>query len=213
MPMGYGRRVVAPALPSFADRYPDIVIEAELSDRTVDLSYETTDVCIVRGTLPDVRVLARPLCELAFVPCASPAYLERHGWPREPEDLMRHQCMAYLGPQMSRHREWVFQRHGKSFAMQLSGRVNMNSAETLLEAAIAGMGIVMLSTMYTADPLKAGQLVPLLVSYMAPSTPVSAVYLPSKARSRRAMALVEFLSRLSPPSVTPEFLASAGGSA
>ncbi|NBX14435.1 MAG: LysR family transcriptional regulator [Betaproteobacteria bacterium] len=158
MPVGFGRHVVAPALTSFAMHYPDITIEAELTDRVVDLAYEPVDIAIVRGSLGDARLVAKRLCELQFIACASPEYISRHGEPREPEDLVKHHCLAYMGPQMSRYREWTFARNGRTFNMQVSGRVNMNSAESLLEAAMAGLGIVMLSNMYAAEAVRSNKL-------------------------------------------------------
>lgn len=199
MPVGFGRRVVAPALGQFALRYPDIVIEAELSDRVVDLNYEPVDIAIVRGPVPDARLIARQLCTLQFIACASPDYVARHGEPAEPEDLARHHCLAYLGPQMSRYREWTFARNGRPFSMQVAGRVNMNSAETLLEAAISGLGIVLLSNMYTAEAISTGRLRPLLTGYVAPGTPVSATYLPNRNLSQRIRVFIDFLVRLLSP--------------
>jgi LysR family transcriptional regulator for bpeEF and oprC len=206
MPVGYGRRVISPALIAFASRYPDITLEAELSDRVVDLAYEPVDIAIVRGELPDARLIARRLCTLTFVACASPAYLERHGHPQEPEDLARHQCLVYMGPQMSRYRDWTFARNGRRFDLPVTGRINMNSAECLLEGAIAGLGIVLLSDMYTADAVNDGRLVPLLTRYRTPGTPISAVFLPDKARSTRISTFVDFLSKLVPPAIAPERL-------
>jgi LysR family transcriptional regulator for bpeEF and oprC len=199
MPVGFGRRVVAPALTSFALHYPDITIEAELTDRVVDLAYEPVDIAIVRGSVGDARLVAKRLCELQFIACASPEYIARNGEPREPEDLVKHHCLAYMGPQMSRYREWSFARNGRGFNMQVSGRVNMNNAESLLEAAISGLGIVMLSNMYTADAVRAGKLKMLLTDFVAPGTPVSAVYLPNRNLSQRMRHFIDFLVRIVQP--------------
>jgi LysR family transcriptional regulator for bpeEF and oprC len=199
MPVGFGRRVVAPALFAFAKRYPGITIEAELSDRVVDLAYEPVDVAIVRGMVPDARLIAKRLCTLNFVACASPEYIARHGEPSDPEDLAKHHCLAYMGPQMSRYRDWTFEKNGRPLHLTVGGRVNMNSAESLLEAAISGLGIVMLSTMYTADAIRAGQLKMLLTRYVPQGTPVSAVYLPNKHLSPRIRVFIDFLSKLVPP--------------
>jgi LysR family transcriptional regulator for bpeEF and oprC len=209
MPVGFGRRVVAPALCSFAIEYPDIVIEAEMTDRVVDLAYEQVDIAIVRGPVPDARLVARKLCTLHFIACASPQYLARHGEPATPEDLVKHHCLAYMGPQMSRYREWEFSRNGRPFGMTVSGRVNLNSAESLLEAAISGLGIVMLSNMYTADAIHAGRLKMLLTDYVAPGTDVSAVYLPNRDLAPRFRAFLDFLTRLVPPTPSWERITGA----
>ncbi|GAA4340885.1 LysR family transcriptional regulator [Pigmentiphaga soli] len=198
MPMGFGRRVVSSALPAFAARYPEITLEVEFSDRVVDLFYEPVDIAIVRGAVPDSRLIAKKLCTLDFIACASPEYIARHGEPATPEDLVHHHCMAYMGPQMSRHREWTFARNGRSFNMHVAGRVNANNAEALLDAAISGLGIVMLSTMYTAEAIRAGKLKMLLTEYIPPGTVVSATYLPNRNLSPRIRVFIDFLSRLVP---------------
>jgi LysR family transcriptional regulator for bpeEF and oprC len=199
MPVGFGRRVVAPALASFAQQYPEIIIEAEMSDRVVDLAYEPVDIAIVRGPVPaDARLVAKKLCTLNFIACASPQYIAKYGEPSQPEDLVNHHCMAYMGPQMSRFREWTFSRNGRPFNMCVSGRINSNSAESLLEAAIAGLGVVMLSNMYTADAIREGKLKMILTDYVADGTPVSALYLPNRNFSPRFDAFVDFLTRLVP---------------
>jgi LysR family transcriptional regulator for bpeEF and oprC len=199
MPVGFGRKVVAPALASFAQQYPEITVEVEMSDRVVDLSYEPVDIAIVRGPVPeDARVVAKKLCTLNFIACASPDYIAKYGEPARPEDLVNHHCMAYMGPQMSRLREWTFSRNGRPFSMCVSGRINTNSGESLLEAAIAGLGVVMLSNMYTADAIRSGELKMILTDYVADGTAVSALYLPNRNFSPRFAAFIDFLLRLVP---------------
>jgi LysR family transcriptional regulator, regulator for bpeEF and oprC len=197
-PVSYGRRIIVPALPAFAAQYPNITIEAELSDRSVDLSYEPIDIAIIRGPIPDEWAVARKLCTLNFVACASPAYIARFGEPAKPEDLVKHHCLAYMDPQLGRHREWLFCREERIFKIAAAGRVNINSADSLLELACAGLGIVMLSTMYTADAIRSGKLKMLLTDYVAPGIDVSAIYLPNRSLSPRIRVFVDFLLKLAP---------------
>jgi LysR family transcriptional regulator for bpeEF and oprC len=211
MPVGFGRRVVAPALTSFAIEYPEIIIEAEMTDRVVDLAYEQIDIAIVRGAVPDGRLIAKKLCTLHFIACASPAYLARYGEPSKPEDLVNHHCLAYMGSQMSRYREWTFSKDGRPFNMEVSGRVNLNSAESLLEAAISGLGIVMLSNMYTADAIREGKLKMLLIDYVPTGTDVSAVYLPNRNLAPRFRAFIDFLVNLVPTPPSWEVITQARG--
>lgn len=200
MSVGFGKRVVIPALAEFRKRYPGITIDAELTDRVVDLVYEGVDIAIVVGPIADDRVIARKICDLQFVACASPAYLARHGEPRTPDDLDQHKCLAYVIPQSGRYREWKFQKNGYVFGKTVSGDLNMNNAECLLEAAIAGEGIVMLSTFVTADAIMAGKLHIVLRDYLAPGPSAWAVYLPNRSLSPRVKAFVDFLRQLVPPS-------------
>lgn len=200
MSVGFGKRVVLPALAAFRKRYPGITIDAELTDRVVDLAYEGVDVAIVVGPVADDRVIARKICDLQFVACASPDYLARYGEPLSPEDLDRHKCLAYVIPQSGRYREWKFQKDGQVFGKTVSGDLNMNNAESLLEAAIAGEGIVMLSTFVTADAIMANKLRIVLRDFLAPGPSAWAVYLPNRRLSPRVKAFVDFLQLLIPPS-------------
>lgn len=194
MPVGFGRRVIVPALGTFVERHPGLVLDAELSDRRVDLAYEGIDVTVQIGEMPDVRLIARKLCNLRFVACASPDYLARHGEPASPDDLDRHHCLNYVMMHTGRYREWQFMKDGKTFGRTVSGRLNMNNSDSLLEAAIAGFGIVMISNFIAAEALRNGQLKALLTDYVAIGPQVSAVYLPSKSLSPKVRAFIDFLS-------------------
>ncbi|WP_233234790.1 LysR family transcriptional regulator [Bordetella sp. LUAb4] len=196
MPVGFGRRVIVPALSGFIERYPDLVLDAELSDRMIDLAYEGIDVAVQIGEPADARLIARHLCHLRFVACASPDYLARHGEPATPEDLEHHHCLAYVMMHTGRYREWQFLKDGKAVAKTVSGRLNINNAESLLEAATAGLGVAMISNFIAADALRSGRLRPVLTDYVAQGPPVSAVYLPGKNLSPKVRAFVDFLSDL-----------------
>lgn len=196
MPVGFGRRVIMPALSAFIERYPGLVLDAELSDRMVDLAYEGIDVAVQIGDLADTRLIGRRLCNLRFVACASPDYLARHGEPATPEDLDQHHCLAYVMMHTGRYREWQFVQDGKTFGKMVSGRLNINNAESLLEAATAGLGVAMISNFIAADALRAGKLQAILTNYVARGPQVSAVYLPSKNLSPKVRAFVDFLSDL-----------------
>jgi LysR family transcriptional regulator for bpeEF and oprC len=172
MPVGFGRRVIVPALSGFIERYPDLVLDAELSDRIVDLAYEGIDVAVQIGELADARLIGRRLCNLRFVACASPDYLARHGEPATPEDLDHHHCLAYVLMHTGRYRE------------------------SLLEAATAGLGVAMISNFIAADALRDGRLQAILTDYVALGPEVSAVYLPSKNLSPKVRAFVDFLTDL-----------------
>jgi LysR family transcriptional regulator for bpeEF and oprC len=199
MPVGFGRRVIVPGLAAFCQKYPNITVDAELTDRVVDLVYEGIDVAIVVGDISDQRVISRKLCDLHFCACASPSYIKAHGQPKDPDDLVGHHCLAYMIPPSGNYREWKFTRNGCVVSKTIAGQLNMNSAESLLEAAVAGAGIVMLSTMVTGDAIRTGKLKVILRDYIAPGPAVSAVYLPNRILSPRVKAFVDFLQDLVPP--------------
>jgi LysR family transcriptional regulator for bpeEF and oprC len=196
MPVGFGRRVIVPALSRFIQRYPGVVVDAELSDRMVDLAYEGIDVAVHIGEPADVRLVARKLCNLRFVACASPDYLARRGEPKTPDDLDGHDCLAYVLMHTGRYREWQFVKDGKTFAKTLSGRLNLNNSDSLLEAAIAGLGIVMISNFIAAEALRSQKLQAVLTEYVAVGPQVSAIYRASKNLSPRVRVFIDFLSEL-----------------
>lgn len=198
MPVGFGRRVIVPALSTFLDRNPGLVLDAELSDRMVDLAYEGIDAAVQIGEPADARLIARRLCNLRFVACASPEYLARHGEPRTPDELDQHHCLAYVMMHTGRYRDWLFMKNGKLEAKTVSGRLNINNAESLLEAASSGLGIAMISNFIAADAVRAGRLRCILNDYVAIGPKVSVVYLPSRNLSPKVRAFVDFLNDLIP---------------
>ncbi len=194
MPVGFGRRVVVPKLLDFAKQYPDLAIDAELSDRVADLAYEGLDAIVQIGAVSDSRVVARELCRLSFAACASPQYLAEHGEPQTPEDLDRHECLTYLLPVTGEARDWVFARNGQAISRKVSGRLNINNAESLLEAAVAGAGIAMISNFIAADALREGRLRRILTDYVVQGPPVHVVYLPRRNLSAKVRAFIDFLT-------------------
>jgi LysR family transcriptional regulator for bpeEF and oprC len=193
MPIGFGRRVVMPALRQLTQKYPGLLVNAELSDRVADVAYEGFDAAIQIGQVSDERLVARTLCRLRFTALASPDYLARHGEPRTPEELDQHHCLAYVSPVTGGYRPWEFARDGHVFSKQVSGSLNVNHADSLVEAAIAGIGIVMISNFIAARAIASGQLRPILTDYVAPGPKVYVVYPPSRVVSLKLQALIQVL--------------------
>jgi DNA-binding transcriptional LysR family regulator len=94
-PITYGERVLAPVIAAFAERYPEVRVDIDQSDRIVDLVDEGFDLAVRIGAIKSQLLVARRIGTTAVVCCASPAYLARHGTPRAPEDLAKHACLTY----------------------------------------------------------------------------------------------------------------------
>lgn len=195
MPIGFGRRVAVPALRRLAQKNPGMVIDAELSDRVADLAYEGFDAAIQIGQVSDERLVARTLCRLRFTALASPDYLARHGEPRTPAELDQHQCLAYVSPLTGGYRPWEFAKDGQAISKRVSGALNVNHADSLVEAAAAGMGIVMISNFIATDAINSGRLKPILTDYITPGPKVYLVYPPSRNVSLKLQALIEALEQ------------------
>lgn len=196
IPVGFGRRVIVPALADFIVRYPEMVVDIELSDRAIDLAEEGIDAVVRIGKLPDSSLIARKLCETYFVTCAAPEYLRRYGEPKTPDDLDKHRCLKYVSSQSGHVTNWRFMHDGKEILKAINGILNMNSAESILDVALAGAGIVTLSNFVVAEAIEAGKLKLILRDYIARESIISIVYLPSRHLSPRIRAFVDFLSEL-----------------
>ena len=111
-----------------------------------------------------------------------------------PEDLVNHQCLAYLLPMTGDHRPWQFSKNGQVISQTVTGALNINNAESLLEAAVAGGGITMISNFIAADALKSGKLKTILPDYIVEGPEVFVVYLPRSNLSAKVKAFIEFLT-------------------
>lgn len=184
-PMSFGRLHVAPEIPKFLRAYPEITVQLDMSDVTHDLVSDGYDIALQAGALSETTLIVRKLAPLRSVLCASKDYVEQHGLPLSPEELIDHNCLLY-----SYHtsiNEWVLAKDGDEVRVQVSGNYQVNNSEALLEAVTQGIGIGRLPTFVAGEAIKAGQLVPVLKGYDMPSKSLYAVfperkYLPMKVR-------------------------------
>lgn len=194
MPVALGRRLIAPKLLGFTQQYPELVLNVEMSDRLVDLQYEGIDAVVHVGPVADTRVSVKKLCNLRFAAFASPEYLAKHGTPTTPGDLDKHQCLAYLLPRSGQHRPWLFSKNGQIFEQSVVGALNTNNAESLLEAAIAGGGITMISHFIAAQAWQSGQLTRILGDYVVDGPQVSVLYQARHNTPAKIKAFIDFLT-------------------
>jgi LysR family transcriptional regulator for bpeEF and oprC len=193
MPMGFGRIVVLPALANVVGQYPDLRIDVEFGERPVDPAEEGMDAVIRFGALPDSALVARKLCDVRFMACASPAYLRKRGTPRIPDELDSHTCLGYATAWAGHYRPWPFFHDGREISKSISGQLNANSAEALRDTAIAGAGIAMIGDFVIHDAVRAGKLRVILRDYIGKPMPVSVLYPPVKERAPRVRWFLETL--------------------
>jgi DNA-binding transcriptional LysR family regulator len=186
------KQILGPALPVFLDRYPDITVELHVSDRQADLVAEQIDVAIRSGALGDSTLLARKLSEATRVITASPLYLEKHGAPRVPADLLQHNCLTLPGPAWS---QWPFHTHEGINRLAVSGSFTSDNADLLFDMAVSGLGIARLADFMVARAVREGALVRLLEdSHVPESFPIHALTVPGRHRAPRIRAFVEFVA-------------------
>jgi LysR family transcriptional regulator for bpeEF and oprC len=195
MPVGFGRRVIMPKLLAFSKTYPELLIDIEMSDRAIDPLHEDIDLSIHIGKLHRQDVVAKKIGRLSFAACASPQYIAEYGEPQSPDELESHNCLAYLmtGGQ---YRDWVFLREGKILTKTLSGNLNINNAESLLELAKAGAGITMISNFIAADAIKEGHLKRILTDYLVEGPEIHLLYKPSRNPSQKVNAFMGFVKNI-----------------
>ena len=186
------KQILRPALPDFFARYPDITVELHVSDRQADLVAEQIDVAIRSGTLGDSTLVARKVGEARRVICASPRYLERHGSPQVPADLLRHNCLTLPGPAWT---QWPFHTHEGINRLAVSGTFTSDNADLLLDMAVAALGIARLADFIIARAEQEGALVRLLEdSHVPESFPIHALTVPGRHRAPRIRAFIDFVA-------------------
>nr|WP_311529423.1 LysR family transcriptional regulator [uncultured Ralstonia sp.] len=190
---GFGRRHVAPAIAEFARRYPEVEVQLELTDRSVNLTDKAFDIGIWFGTVPDSRMVARKIVSNQRVLCASPDYLERAGMPQVPRDLQSHQCIV-LRESDAAYGTWYFTRGSRQETIKVRGVLSTNDGETGVLWALAGYGILMRSEWDIHEHMRAGRLMPVLADWALPVADIFAVY-PERANlSAKVSAFIDFLT-------------------
>jgi len=188
MPSPVGRFLVIPALPGFVADYPDIQLDIGCSERVVDLVQEGIDCAIRGGVVTDPDLVCRPIGQMRFVLCASPAYLSGRPPVHVPADLAAHRYLAFVFPATGQQKSVVLSRGEHRVPIEQAPAMRFNSGGAYLAAAEAGLGFVGVP-LCEADPLLgAGKLVRLLPGWEMASMPMSLVYpnarrLPARVRA------------------------------
>ena len=203
-PMSFGVLHVAPLLPEFLARYPEVAIDLNLSDATVDMIGDGFDAAIRIGVLPDSSLIARRLCGMPRYLVGSPSYLKKHGSPRHPLNLADHVCITYGHGTATE--TWRFtHKNGKSASVHPSGPLRVNNGDAMMPALIAGVGLGILPDFMLRHALDAGRLKRLLADWSLPSGAVYWVTPPGGLRPKRVEVLADFLlERLGPQKARDE---------
>lgn len=192
-PMSFGVLHIAPALPEFLKRYPELQVDVNLDDRKVDVVAGGFDVSVRIADLPDSSLIARRLGPCRHVLVASPGYLERHGEPRTPEDLQAHNVLTYQY-QTSRL-EWTFRRPGSSpVSIPVSGSIQMNNSLALQAALLNGAGIARIPTFVAGQGLQEGTLRAVLRNYETLQVSIYVLFAERQHLAPKVRAFVDFMA-------------------
>ncbi|WP_338867706.1 LysR family transcriptional regulator [Myxococcus stipitatus] len=197
-PQVIGQLVLAPALPRFLARHPDLELHLTLRDTVVDPVTEGADVLLRVGRLGDSGLVARKLGTTRMVACASPDYLARRGTPTTPSDLASHDCLGFLREGGSS--DWLLREGDETVRVTPHGSLHVNHGATLRDAALLGLGIAWLFDFMVARELAAGALVSVLEPCSRESRPIHALHPPNRHLPSRVRVFLDFVATLFPTS-------------
>ncbi|WP_158905841.1 LysR family transcriptional regulator [Burkholderia sp. L27(2015)] len=192
VPVLFGRRYIAPLVNAYAQRYPDVVVNAVYADRTTRLLEDGVDIAIRIGHLEDSAIYAVPLGFVRRRTYATPAYLAAHGEPIHPRELAGHHCVSFTG--VTNPFEWLFYENGARLPVRLQPRMIVNLAPAAVDAAIDRVGITQLFSYQAAPEVLSGSLVPILTAFEPESIPVNLLHVERRGASGKIRAFVEFVT-------------------
>ncbi len=190
--LGFGRNQVAPVISKFCKAYPGVQVQLHLSVNPPPLSEDAFDVCVRFGELPDARVIARKVAANRRLLCASPAYLARHGTPRTPADLARHNCICIHHGEEA-YGLWRLTSGRRTEALKVAGSMSTNDGDIAVAWALDGHGILMRAEWDIAKYLRSGRLRQVLENHATAPADIYAVYPQRHQKTRRVTAFVEML--------------------
>lgn len=194
--LGFGRSHVAPVISRYARKYPQVEVQLQLSVNPPPLTDDSFDVCIRFGAPPDTRVIAKYIAPNRRLLCASPAYLAKHGMPKVPHDLTRHNCIGIRQGEEGYGVWRLSSGRGKSVkteAIKTRGTLTTNDGEIAVNWALEDHGILMRAEWDIERYLRNGRLVQVLPQYYTPDADIYAVYPQRHQMAARVRAFVEFV--------------------
>lgn len=196
-PSDLARSVLLPLLDEFLEAHPGVELMLTVSDRVQDVLRDAVDVALRYGMPEDSRLVSRTLCQVRRALCASPGYIERHGAPREPQDLQRHNCLLFH-VQNQRYDTWRFERNGAWTEVRVNGDRTSDDAAIAHQWALQSAGIVYKSELDVVHDLDSGALVRLMKAWSGEPYPLNAVMPSNRFIPMRVRALVDFLAESLP---------------
>ena len=187
----FGSLTLAPLVCDYLEQHPEVNVNLSLTDRYVDIVDEGIDVAIRIGELEDSSLIARKLSMFALSICASPAYLKQAGTPKNPEDLLQHQCLGFTNWRTQSGWRLLQKQIGTSTG--LTPRFESDNGQALRTAALKGIGIIMMPTDLLRQDIEQGTLVEIMQDYVPPPRPIQAVYPRERQSVPKLTSFVDFL--------------------
>jgi DNA-binding transcriptional LysR family regulator len=196
-PVVFTSECLMPVIAGYCERYPEVKLDIVATDALTVLIDDGFEAAIRIGVPTNPDVVARNLAPYRLVLCASHAYLEAHGAPVAPEALSEHQCLTYAYPPRSESHaaqpEWMLHGPDGPVSVPVDGRLKIDSAPALRQAALRGLGIAMLPSMLINEDIRKKRLVEVLPDFAAPERPVHLLYLRERQKSPKLQSFIEFI--------------------
>lgn len=187
-PSSFARLHIIPALKGFITKYPELKIDLRESDSIVDMVEGGFDVAIRNASLNDSTLVARKLTRDKRIICASPEYIEKHGEPSSPQDLLNHECINLISID-----SWVFETSNGQQKIKAKGAIRIDHGESIRDACIHGAGLTLCSIWCAYEALKKGSLVQVLKDYpLVSDTAIWAVYPSSRLLAPKVRVFIDY---------------------
>ena len=195
VPVAIGRHVIGPALDGFTNKHSDINLRFQATDRLVDLIGEDFDIAVRKGDPESSSLIKKTLVKDLRIVCGTPAYFEKHGIPKKPSDLMQHNCLLLRFPG-SRRYSWQFKEDDNIVSHRVSGNIDTNSSDILIDWALEGRGLISKSVWDVHKQLESGEFVGVLHDYWPDDLDVFALMPPRTPQPAKVRYFLDFLSEL-----------------
>lgn len=193
LPTSINYLYVTPTLNTFLQQYPALNIHIVQGNHLVDLLSDGFDLVMHCGELPNSSFYSKLLGSWTKVTCASPSYLEKHGIPQHPTDLVSHNCLDHVD---NHSRIWRYHIDRKLTDMPITGNLRLDSSLTLKQAALADAGLVYLPSFTVKKEIATGSLIPVLTTYQPASLNMYVIYPSKHLLNEKTKLFIEFLISL-----------------
>ncbi|CAB3751277.1 LysR family transcriptional regulator [Paraburkholderia humisilvae] len=188
----FARNLLAPRLPAFIERYPQLdLVMVQLPDAG-DLVTEGIDAAVRFGPQPPSSMTSRLLLETRVLTVASPSYLRKYGRPATPEKLAGHNCIQYVDPQHGKPFHWEFHRGKAILPVETTGRLTLTDVDTMVGACVAGVGVAQVLALGVEPLLASGALVELFPDWPGETFPLYVIRPSRRLPPAAVEAFLEF---------------------
>jgi DNA-binding transcriptional LysR family regulator len=202
------RLLLSPHIRRFLELYPELSLDLIARDQLGDLVAEGFDVAVRFGEPPTSSLVARKLLDTRFIAVATPEYLERHGRPAKPTDLVNHVCIQVRSPLTGQPIPWEFRSGRKVITVPTSGRLLLTEVGTILGTCLSGVGVAQIKALGIRDLLADGRLVDLFPDWPDMRFPLYALYPSRHLPAAKVRAFIDFVMAAVSPKAEPRAAAS-----